>query len=105
MDCAPATSGAGFELRWSPQWEAYYFATVYRDIWHDLPKLNDLAPTLIIRAEGSNTFPDESFARAQSLAPEATFHEMKGQGHLFPQAAPMETARVIGDWLGATLSP
>lgn len=96
---------AGFELSWSPEWEAYYFSTVYHDIWQDLPKLNALAPTLIIRAGHSNTFPDASFARAQSLAPEAAFRELKGQGHLFPQAAPLETARVISDWLRVSLSP
>lgn len=98
-------SGAGYELTWSPAWEAYYFATVYSDIWHDLPKLNALAPTLIIRAEYSHTFPDGSFAKAQSLVPEAAFHEMKGQGHLFPQAAPLETARVIGEWLASRQLP
>ena len=98
-------NGAGFELSWSPEWEAYYFSTVYQSIWQDLPKLNNLAPTLIIRAEDSDTFPDTSYARAQSLAPKATFHEMKGQGHLFPQAAPLETARVIRGWLRESLSP
>lgn len=97
--------GAGFELTWSPAWEAHYFATVYPDIWRDLPKLNGLAPTLIIRAEDSNTFPADSYALAHSLVPRADFHEMTGQGHLFPQAAPQETARVISDWLGASVSP
>lgn len=98
-------NGAGFQLTWSPDWEAHYFATVYHDIWRDLPELNALAPTLIIRAEYSNTFPDASLAKARSLVPEAAFHEMKGQGHLFPQAAPLETARIIGEWLDAAVSP
>jgi len=95
----PRDNGAGFELCWSPEWEAYYFATVYRDIWHDLPKLNALAPTLIIRAGHSETFPEASYARARSLVPEAAFRELGGRGHLFPQAAPQETARVIAEWL------
>ena len=97
--------GAGFELTWSPDWEAYYFSTVYQDIWADLPKLNGLAPILIIRAEHSDTFPAASYERAQSLLPRAAFHELKGQGHLFPQAAPLETARVISDWLRASVTP
>jgi pimeloyl-ACP methyl ester carboxylesterase len=97
------SDGAGFELTWSPEWEAYYFSTVYQGIWQDLPKLGALAPTLIIRAGHSDTFPEASFARARSLAPDAAFHELKGQGHLFPQAAPLETARVINDWLRASL--
>ena len=95
--------GSGFELTWSREWEAYYFSTVYQGIWQDLPKLTGLAPTMIIRAGHSNTFPEASFARAQSLAPDATLHEMNGQGHLFPQAAPLETARLINDWLRASL--
>ena len=101
----PRESDAGFELCWRPDWEAYYFATVYNDIWHDLPKLKMLAPTLIIRAEHSNTFPATSYAQARSLLPGAAFHEMGGQGHLFPQAAPQETARVIRDWLRTVLPP
>ena len=98
-------NGAGFELVWSPEWEAYYFSTVYQKVWHDLARLNALAPTLIIRAEYSNTFPEASFDKAQSLVPAAAFHEMSGQRHLFPQAAPTETARVISDWLSASVSP
>ena len=97
------SDGAGFELTWSPEWEAYYFATVYQGVWQDLPKVTGLAPTMIIRAGRGDTFPAASFARAQALAPDATLHVMKGQGHLFPQAAPLETARVINDWLRASL--
>ena len=101
----PREYNAGFELCWSPEWEAHYFATVYHDIWHDLPKLNALAPTLIIRAEHSDTLPAASFARARSLLPGAAFHELRGQGHLFPQAAPQETARVIAEWLATRHLP
>ncbi len=97
------SDGAGFELIWSPEWEAYYFATVYQGVWQDLPKVTGLAPTMIIRAGRSDTFPAASFARAQALAPAASFHELRGQGHLFPQAAPLKTARIISDWLRASL--
>ena len=95
----PRADGAGFELCWSTAWEAHYFSTVYRDIWEVLPSLNGLAPALILRASHSDTFPKQSYDRARSLLPKVDFHEMKGQGHLFPQAAPLETARVIGEWL------
>ncbi len=98
-------NGPGFELIWSPEWEAYYFSTVYQDIWFDLPKLSGLAPVLIIRAEHSDTFPAASYARAQSLLPGAAFREMKGQGHLFPQSAPVKTARIISDWLSESVTP
>lgn len=101
----PRENGLGFELAWSTDWEAYYFSTVYHHVWVDLPKLNAVAPTLVIRAEDSDTFPAASLARARSLLPAATFHVMTGQGHLFPQAAPEETARVIRDWLRDSVSP
>ncbi len=95
----PRADCSGFELRWSTAWEAHYFSTVYRDVWQGLAKLNGIAPTLIVRAEYSDTLPESSFTLARKLAPEADFHELKGQGHLFPQATPLETARVIGEWL------
>ncbi len=95
----PQTDADGYELDWSIEWEAHYFSTVYRGIWKVLPKLNGLAPTLMLRASHSTTFPEQSRDRARSLLPDVDIHEMKGQGHLFPQAAPQETARVIGEWL------
>ena len=93
--------GGGFELRWSIDWEAHYFATVYQGIWEELPKLNGLAPSLFIRGEDSDTFSREAYHRAQALAPLANFELMRGRGHLFPLAAPVETAGLIMDWLGA----
>ena len=95
----PSADGRGFELAWTTDWEAHYFSTVYREIWNALPRLNGLAPTLILRATHSDTFPQSVVGRAESLLPDADFHEMEGQGHLFPQAAPDETARVIREWL------
>ncbi len=95
----PSADGCGFELVWTTCWEAHYFATVYREIWNALPKLNGLAPTLILRATHSDTFPVAVLDRAESLLPDADFHEMDGQGHLFPQAAPQATARLIREWL------
>ena len=89
----------GYELCWSRAWEAHYFATVYNGIWQDLPRLNEAAPTLMLRASYSETFPLESYVMAQALLPDADFREMSGQGHLFPQAAPEQCARLISQWL------
>ena len=60
----PSADGSGFELRWNCDWEAHYFATVYLDIWRDLPKLRGLAPTLMLRASYSDTFSIESYVQA-----------------------------------------
>lgn len=97
----PRLDAPGFELTWDTEWEAHYFATVPRDIWRTLPRLNGLAPTLILRASHSDTFPAAVVAQAQSLLQAADFREMAGQGHLFPQAAPVATAAIIRRWLQA----
>ncbi len=91
----------GLELIWSIDWEAHYFGTVYQDIWAELPKLNGLAPSLFLRGEDSDTFNREAYHRSQVLAPLADFKLLRGRGHLFPLAAPVETAGLIIDWLGA----
>jgi len=95
----PRAADDGVELIWSADWEAHYFSTVYLRIWEDLPKLRETPPALIVRGGESDTFTAEVFARVQALAPALDSIELAGQGHLFPLAAPDETARLIMDWL------
>lgn len=92
-------TGDGFELVWSTDWEAHYFSTVYLRIWEALPRLTGSPPALIVRGGDSDTLAAEAFARVKALAPALDSIEPQGQGHLFPQAAPQETAHVIGEWL------
>ena len=101
----PRVGTQGLELAWSADWEAHYFATVNFELWQDLPRLAGLAPTLLIRPRGSDTFPDESVAMAREMLPEADFIELEGQGHLFPLAAPDMTAQLIRDWLEKSPAP
>lgn len=93
-----AASGQ-YELVWSTAWEAHYFSTVYLKIWETLPRLTGSPPALIVRGGASDTLGAGAFKRLQSLAPALDCIEMAGQGHLFPLAAPGETARLIMDWL------
>lgn len=95
----PASDGNGVELTWSAEWEAYYFSTVQQTIWDDLPKVNGLVPTLIIRGGTSNTFVAESINRTKSLIPSATFATVDGHGHLFPQSDPQSAANIIQEFL------
>ncbi len=90
---------AGVELAWSVEWEVYYYSTIYQPIWQVLARLEDLLPVLIIRGETSDTFTEEALQMTRSILPSAAMRELAGQGHLFPQAAPYETARIIEDWL------
>lgn len=87
-------------LTWSPEWEAHYFSTVYTAIWDDLPRLNALdVPMLWIAGGSSDTFLPESAALVREMLPRATHLTIPGHGHLFPQSAPQQTARLIQAWL------
>jgi pimeloyl-ACP methyl ester carboxylesterase len=94
-------SDGGVELVWPPEWEAYYFRTLYTKTWDELPKLR--LPTLVVRGGESDTFTPESYAAARELMPGADFVEVPGHGHLFPHSAPDETYRIIRDWLATLL--
>ncbi len=91
--------GDGVELTWSAEWEAFYFSTVQQTIWDDLPTLDGLVPTLIIRGGASDTFVSEAFEQVKTLVPSASYHEIDGHGHLFPQSAPEQTSDAIKSWL------
>ncbi len=95
----PAVAG-GVELVWPPEWEAYYFSTLYTHVWDRLPELAALAiPVLTLRGGDSDTFYPDAAARFQSILPRATLIEIPGHGHLFPQTAPAEASSIIRDWL------
>jgi pimeloyl-ACP methyl ester carboxylesterase len=88
-------TNGGVELVWSPEWEAYYYMSGYLGTYADLPKLNGLVPTLIIRGANSDTFVRESVDEVRALVPDAHYLEMPNHGHLFPMSAPQETADTI----------
>ncbi len=95
----PAADGDGVELSWPPEWEAYYFSTLYTRTWEALPRLRGRLPTLVVRGQTSDTFLPEAAAQVKELLPEAAHVEVPDYGHLFPLAAPEATRRVIADWL------
>jgi pimeloyl-ACP methyl ester carboxylesterase len=93
----PAPEG-GVTLRFSAEWEAFYFSTGFPQTWQALPKLNGLVPTLIVRGTHSDTYTAESAEKVARLVPAATHATVPG-GHLFPHSAPRQTGRLIADWL------
>lgn len=99
----PVDDGNGIVLRWSPEWEAFYFSSGYLETWDMLPKLNGLLPTLIIQGETTDTFVNESAVRTRELVPLATHAQLPEHGHLFPHSAPRQTAELIQAWLAKTL--
>lgn len=97
----PAPDG-GLELTWNPLWEAYYYQSIYTEVWDDLPRLDGLLPILVVGGETTDTFVTESRDLVRKLLPHATHATVSGRGHLFPHSAPAETRRIIRGWLNST---
>lgn len=89
-----------FTLVWSPEWEAYYFSTVYTGSWERLPGLRGPLPLLVLRGGNSDTFLPQAEEMMRDILPEAAYRVVEGHGHLFPQSAPQQTAAIITQWLG-----
>jgi pimeloyl-ACP methyl ester carboxylesterase len=89
----------GFQLTWPPVWEAYYYMSLYPYIWDDLPRLNGLLPVLVVQGEKTDAFAAELAEKVREILPGAAHVTLPRYGHLFPQAAPDATRRVIEDWL------
>lgn len=95
----PSEQGNGMTLVWSAEWEAYFFSTMYTDIWDDIPKLEGLLPTLFIRGGISDTFVASAEEMLKPILPSAHFEVIEGHGHLFPMSAAGPTAHIIEKWL------
>ncbi|MEZ4589268.1 MAG: alpha/beta hydrolase [Gemmatimonadales bacterium] len=89
----------GFELRWTPEWEAYDYECFYPDAWTEAAALDPELETLLVYGEDSDTFGAESAAHFRRVAPSATLVAVPRAGHLFPQARPAETATIVSRWL------
>lgn len=90
------------ELRWPPEWEAYYFSTGFTRSWKTVPKLRGLLPVLAIGGGTTDVYVPEIASMLREELLDATFAEVTGHGHLFPQSAPHQTLMIIQRWL-ATL--
>ncbi|MCY3907625.1 MAG: alpha/beta hydrolase [Anaerolineaceae bacterium] len=98
----PARDGAGLELSWRRDWEAWYYSAVELEPWSALARLEGQMPTLLLQGADSETFPADSFWRARALLPSATLASLPACGHLFPLSHPDETRSALTVWL-ATL--
>jgi pimeloyl-ACP methyl ester carboxylesterase len=95
----PSEGGEGFTLAWSPAWEAWYYMSFHTGSWDALERLDPAIPLLVVRGERSDTFFPEAEALLRVKRPNAALRVIPGRGHLFPQAAPDETAQLIQEWL------
>lgn len=86
----------GYELMYSPEWEARIY---YTGIWRDLDiwrKIKDLqVPTLFIRGAQSDTFWAKTAARVQRANPKVKMEAIEKAGHLVPLEEPEKVSRLI----------
>ena len=91
--------GGGYTLAWSPAWEAWYYMSFHAESWAALDQFDPSIPLLVVRGERSDTFFPEAEALLRVKRPGTVCRVIPGRGHLFPQAAPDETAQLIQAWL------
>jgi pimeloyl-ACP methyl ester carboxylesterase len=84
---SPSATG-GYELVFSPEWEARIYYTGLRDfdIWRDLPRLE--VPTLFIRAAETDTFWEEAANLIKRKQPKARIETLENSTHLLPLEHP-----------------
>jgi len=85
-------------LVYSKEWEAHCYLLVH-NVWKILAQIK--LPVLIIRAADSNTFTAASMLKLQKLAPQHSYLEIPGAGHLLPFEKPQRLAQEISAWLAA----
>jgi len=86
----------GWELIFSPEWEArIYYTGIWRDLdlWRGLKQLR--VPTLFIRGAESDTFWARTAARVGRANPQVRMEAIAKAGHLVPLERPQEVANLI----------
>jgi len=95
----PRTSG-GFELAYSPEWEArIYYIGIWRDwdLWTAIPRLE--IPTLIIRGAETNTFWTSTAKLVKNKNPRIKIVTLQNSTHLLPLERPDEVSEIIESFL------
>ncbi len=93
------SANGGYELVFSPEWEARIYYTGLRDfdIWRDLPKLE--VPTLFIRAAETDMFWDEAANLIKRKQPKARVETVEQSTHLLPLEHPKEVFDIMQSFL------
>jgi pimeloyl-ACP methyl ester carboxylesterase len=94
--------GGGYELVYSPEWEAHIYLTGLRDfdLWRGL---NDFdLPTLIIRGAETDTFLENAELLVKKKNPKIQIHTMERATHLLPLEHPQKVAEIIVNFVNQT---
>jgi pimeloyl-ACP methyl ester carboxylesterase len=89
----------GFELVYSPEWEARIYLTGLRDfdLWRELPKLE--VPTLIIRGAETDTFLEKAANLVKKKNPGIQIKTLEKSTHILPLERPQEVFNLIQTFL------
>ncbi len=90
----------GYELIYSPQWEARIYQTAIwndRDIWDDLPELR--VPTLLIRGSHTDTFWAHTARLVEKRNPSIKTVTIPESSHLVPLERPDAVASAAHEFL------
>lgn len=91
----------GYELVYSPDWEAHIYLTGLRDfdLWRGLSRFD--VPTLIIRGAETDTFMENAEKLVKRKNPKIQVHTMPKATHLLPLEYPQEVAEIIEKFVTA----
>lgn len=89
----------GYELVYSPEWEAHIYLTGLRDfdLWRGLSRFD--VPTLIIRGAETDTFLENTEKLVKKKNPKVQVHTMPKATHLLPLEYPQEVAEIIHNFV------
>lgn len=89
----------GYELVYSPEWEARIYFTGLRDfdIWRALPKLD--VPTLFIRGAETDTFLEDAARLVKRKQPKARVEALEKSTHILPLERPQEVFEILRSFL------
>ncbi len=93
-------SEGGFELVYSPEWEArVYYTAVWNDwdLWRGISALG--LPTLIIRGSDSDTFPASTAEAVHTRNPRIQIITVSDASHLAPLERPAQIALLCSKFL------
>ena len=89
----------GYELVYSPEWEAHIYLTGLRDfdLWRDLPNLK--VPTLIIRGAETDTFLERNANLVKKKNQKIKIVTLERSTHLLPLERPQEVFEIMQSFL------